>query len=74
MAQAQSVTVKSTGCEFDPHSRKSNIYLYLYFHCFVSGLAMPPDFGGKWGTECLNTRFPSAYSAVCGKLIIQKNV
>ena len=20
--------------------------------------AMPPEFGGNWGTECLNTRFP----------------
>ena len=20
--------------------------------------AMPPDFSGKWGTECLNTTFP----------------
>ena len=20
--------------------------------------AMPPKLGGKWGTECLNTRFP----------------
>ena len=20
--------------------------------------AMPPEFGRKWGTECLNTRFP----------------
>ena len=20
--------------------------------------AMPPEFGGKWGTECFNTRFP----------------
>ena len=20
--------------------------------------AMPPDFGRKWGTECLNTKFP----------------
>ena len=20
--------------------------------------AMPPEFGTKWGTECLNTRFP----------------
>ena len=27
---------------------------------------MPPEFGGKFGTECLNTRVPSAYSAVCG--------
>ena len=25
--------------------------------------AMPPEFGRKWGTECLNTRFPAA---VCG--------
>ena len=25
-----------------------------------------PELGGKWGTECLNTRFPSAYPAVCG--------
>ena len=31
---AQSVTVKSTGCGFDPHSRKLNIYLHLYFHFF----------------------------------------
>ena len=61
---------KSTGCGFDPHSRRWNIYLNLYFHFFalVSRLsaalssapqhAMPPEFGRKWGTECLNTRFP----------------
>ena len=69
-AGAQSVTVKSTGCLFDPHSRKRNIYLHLYFHFFalvsrqIAALstatqhAMPPELGGKWGTECLNTRFP----------------
>ena len=30
-AGAQSVTVKATACEFDPDSRKLNIYLNLYF-------------------------------------------
>ena len=69
-AGAQSVTVKPTGCGFDPRSRRRNIYLNLYFHFFglVSSLiaaltsatqhAMPPEFGRKWGTECLNTKFP----------------
>ena len=69
-AAAGGVTVKPTGCGFDPHSRRWNIYLNLYFHFFalVSRLssalssatqhAMPPDFGGGWGTECLNTGFP----------------
>ena len=32
---AQSVTVKPTGCEFDPHSRRCNIYLNLYFPFFA---------------------------------------
>ena len=27
---------------------------------------LPPEFDRKWGTECLNTKVPSAYSAVCG--------
>ena len=27
---AQNVTVKPTGCGFDPHSRRCNIYLNLY--------------------------------------------
>ena len=26
--------------------------------CSVAQHAMPPEFGRKWGTECLNTRFP----------------
>ena len=55
-----SVTVKSTGCEFDPPSRKCNIYLNLYFHFFAlvprqsAALssatprhAVPPELGGK---------------------------
>ena len=69
-AAVRSVTVIPTGFGFDPHSRRWNIYLNLYFHFFalVSMLsaalssathhAMPPEFGRKWGTECLNTRFP----------------
>ena len=56
---AQSVTVKSTGRGFDPHSRKLNIYLHLYFHFLASVSrqsaalgsatqeAMPPEIGGK---------------------------
>ena len=55
---------------FDPHSRRWNNYLNLYFHFFalVSRLsaalssatqhAMPSEFGRKWRTECVNTRFP----------------
>ena len=34
-AGAQNVTVKPTGCGFDPHSRWLNIYLNLYFHFFA---------------------------------------
>ena len=76
-AAARSVTVKPAGCGFDPHSRKLDIYLYLYFHFFAlaSGQsaalnsanqhAMPPELGTKWGTEYLDTR-PSTYPAVCG--------
>ena len=64
------VTVKSTDCGFDPHSRKLNIYLHLYFHFFAllsrqnvalnsaTQHAMPPKRGGKWVTECFNTVFP----------------
>ena len=69
-AAVRSVTVKSTGCGFDPHSRRWIIYLNLCFHFFAlvsrlsaavssaSQYAMPPEFGKKRGTECLNTRFP----------------
>ena len=34
-AGAQSVTVKSTGCGFDPNSRRWNIYLHFYFYFFA---------------------------------------
>ena len=66
---ARSVTVKLTGCGFDPHSRKRKIYLNLYFHFFAlvwrlsaalssaTQHAMSAEFGRKWGTECVNTRF-----------------
>ena len=69
-AGAQSVTVNASGCGFDPHSRKWNIYSNFYFHFFALVLrqsavlssatqyAMPPEFSGNWGPECLNTRFP----------------
>ena len=69
-AEAQSVTRKSTGCGFDSHSRKWNLYLHLYLNFFAlvsrqsaalnstTQHTMPPELGGKWGTECLNTRFP----------------
>ena len=41
--------------------------------------AMPPELGGKWGTECLNTRFPlpafplSACQREAGKILEQVN-
>ena len=34
-AGTQSETLKSTGCGFDPHSRRWNIYLNLYFYFFA---------------------------------------
>ena len=70
MAQGHKVCIKPTGCGFDPHSRRLNIYLNLYFHFFAlvsrqsavlgsaTQHAMPPEFSRKWQTECLNTRFP----------------
>ena len=77
-AAAQSVTVKSTSYGFDPHSKKLNIYLnvniYLtsslprHFHFFAlvskqrSATQHAKHELGKWGKECLNTR----YRAMCG--------
>ena len=64
------MTVKPTGYGFDLHSRRRNIHLNLYFHffalvsrqsaalCSATQHAMLPESGRKWGTECLNTRFP----------------
>ena len=52
------------------------MYLNLYFHfcalvsrlsaalCSATQHEIPPEFGRKWGTECLKTRFP--LPAVCG--------
>ena len=34
-AAARSVNVKPTGCGFDSHSRRWNIYLNLFFHFFA---------------------------------------
>ena len=72
-AGAQSVTVKPTGCGFDPHSRRWNIYLNLYFHFFAlvstqspalssaTQHTMPPEFERKSGLG-----FLCPYPAVCG--------
>ena len=50
----------ATGCGFDPHSRKLNIYVNLYFRFFalVWSRSVRWKFGGKWATECLNTNLP----------------
>ena len=55
MAQGhECVTVNVTGRGFDPHSMK---YLLKFISSFlrsrVKKHAMPPEFGGKWETECL---------------------
>ena len=50
-ATAQGVTVKPTGCGFDPLSRRWNIYLNLYFHFLRSSVE------DKGGVEfCYSTR------------------
>ena len=67
------MTVNATGFGFDPHSRKGNISLNVYFDFFTLLLgqsavwssatkhAMPPEFARKWGTECLNNSLFSYY-------------
>ena len=55
-------------------TREDEIFIYIYI--FISSLwcrgenaalssatqhAMSPEIGGKWGTECLNTRFRSGH-------------
>ena len=56
------VIVDATGCGFDTHSR---IFILIYMVSRYSAAlsfaiqhAIPPEFGGKWETECVNTRFP----------------
>ena len=61
---AQSVPVKSTCYGFDPHSRRQNIYLHLYFHFFAlvsrqSVALSSATQHGKWGAVSINTRFPT---------------
>ena len=63
-AAGRSLTVKSTGCGFYPHSRRLNVFFALVSRlsaAFSSATqhAMPPVFDRKWGTECLNTSFLS---------------
>ena len=62
-AAARGVTVKPTGRGFDPHSRRGNIFLNLYFHFFAlvsrqsaalssaTQHAMPPEFGSPLSAE-----------------------
>ena len=85
-AAARSVTLKSTGYGFDPHSRRCNIYLNVYFHffalvsrrsgalCSATQYAMPPKFVRKWETECLNTRFPLPTLLCAGYSVMLKKI
>ena len=48
------MTVNTTGCEFDSHSRKRNIYLNFYSHV-VAGLGVKAKRGVEFrhSTRCL---------------------
>ena len=60
------VTVKPTGYGFDSQWRRENIYLNLFFTGFEAkrggefchSTHNASRIGRKWGTVCLNTRFP----------------
>ena len=54
----QSVTVRPTGCGFDPPLEEMKYFLKFIFYFVALQHAMPPEFGRKWGMKCLNTRFP----------------
>ena len=70
LAGAQIVTVKPTGCGFDPYSRRLKYLLKFIFPFLRSGVEAKRSvefchstrnasrIRQKWGTECLNTRFP----------------
>ena len=52
---------KSIGCRYDPHLRRWNISLWCRGKARRWVLPLNTQclqFGRKWGTECLNTRFP----------------
>ena len=68
-AAAQSLTVNRLVVGSIP-IREDEIYTSIYisnssFWCrgqarsSVTQRAMPPEYGKKWGTECLNTRYPT---------------
>ena len=76
-AVAQSVPVNRLVVGSIP-TRGDEIFIYIYI--FISSLwcrgesaalssatqhAMPPEIGRKWGTECLNTRFPGSLYLPC---------
>ena len=55
---------------------EKNKYLFKFIYSFLRSKsavlssavqnAMPPEFGGKWETECHKTRFPIPDQAGCG--------
>ena len=62
--------------------------IFIYFYIFISSLwcrgesaalssatqhAMPPEIGGGWGTECLNTRFTLLCAGYSVKLKKKQN-
>ena len=62
-AVAEACSYKRNAYGFDSHPEERNIYLNVYFHFGeifgrVIQHTMPSKFGGKWGTECPNTKFP----------------
>ena len=62
-AAAQNVTVNAIGCGFDSRGNEIFIknYIFIFFALvstksaalnYATQHAMPPEFSGKWGTEC----------------------
>ena len=75
------MAANATGCRFNP-TREIKIYFNLYFYffapvsckCAALSLAtqhtMPSEFGGEWGMECLNTRFP-LFTLLCARYTVK---
>ena len=86
MAQGHKcVIVNKTGCVFDANDEMKYLikFIFSFFRSVVETIkalssstqnAMPPQFGGKWGTECLITSFPLP-TLMCAKcsVKIEKN-